>query len=235
MQLLAYGVSYDSTKEYLRLAESTAIKCLYMFVQAVRACFEYRYLRKPTQSDILEQMDVNESRGWLGMFASLDCMYYKWKNCPVGLQGQYQNRDGDKSIILEAVVDYRGWIWHCYFRLSGSNNDLNVLDCSPLVHDMFRGVGMDLNYTVNGVTYPGYYLLADGIYPTWAIFVQTIADVQDEKQKHFSNVRRELERMLRELSGCSRVDFTMFVIRASNGTYRPLKTSCMHVSFLTIW
>jgi hypothetical protein len=29
------------------------------------------------QSDILEQMDVNESRGWPGMFASLDCMHYK--------------------------------------------------------------------------------------------------------------------------------------------------------------
>jgi hypothetical protein len=77
MRLLAYGVSYNSTEEYLRLAESTAMKYLYRFVQAVRACFEYRYLRKPTQSDILEQMDVNESRGWPGMFASLDCMHYK--------------------------------------------------------------------------------------------------------------------------------------------------------------
>jgi hypothetical protein len=85
MWLLAYGVSYDSTEESLRLAESTTMKCLYRFVQAVRACFEYMYLRKPTQSDILEQMDVNESRGWLGMFASLDYMHYKWKNCPVGL------------------------------------------------------------------------------------------------------------------------------------------------------
>jgi hypothetical protein len=125
-------------------------------------------------------------RGWPGMFASLDCMHYEWKNCPVGLQGQYQDRDGDKSIILEAVVDYRGWIWHCYFGLPGSNNDLNVLDRSPLVHDMFRGAGMDLNFIVNEVTYSGYYLLADGIYPTWAIFIQTIADAQDEKRKHFS-------------------------------------------------
>ena len=35
MQLLAYGVSYNSIEEYLRLAKSTAMKCLYNFVQAV--------------------------------------------------------------------------------------------------------------------------------------------------------------------------------------------------------
>ena len=64
----------------------------------------------------------------------------------------------------------------CYFRLSSSNNDLNVLDCSPFMHDMFRSARMDLNYTVNGIIYPGCYLLADGIYPTCAIFVQTIVD-----------------------------------------------------------
>jgi hypothetical protein len=73
-----------------------------------------------------------------------------------------------------------------------------VLDRSPLVHDMFRGAGMDLNFTMNGVTYPSYYLLADGIYPTWAIFVQTIANAWDEKQKHFSKcqegTRNDVER-----------------------------------------
>ena len=39
------------------------------------------------------------------MFASLDCMHYEWKNCPVAWQGVSGEKDGKKSIILEAVAD----------------------------------------------------------------------------------------------------------------------------------
>ena len=70
------------------------------------------------------------------MFASLDCMHYEWKNCLVAWQGDYGDREGKKSIILEAIADSNLHIWHVFFGLPGSNNDVNVLDCSPLVHNM---------------------------------------------------------------------------------------------------
>lgn len=69
------------------------------------------------------------------MFASLDCMHYRWKNCPATWHGQFMDKDRDRSIILEAVADQRLWFWHAYFGLPGSNNDLNVLDRSPLVQN----------------------------------------------------------------------------------------------------
>jgi hypothetical protein len=49
--------------------------------------------------------------------------------------------------------------------MPGSNNDVNVLNRSPLVTDMLWGPSEDLTFTVNGNQYSRYYLLADGIYP----------------------------------------------------------------------
>ena len=112
------------------------------------------------------------------MFASLDCMHWQWKICPVAWQGQFQDKDKKRSVILEAIADQSLWIWHSFFGLPGGNNDINVLDRSPIVRYMLSGDGRHLNFTVNGNVYPRYYLLMDGIYPPWACFVQTIHKAQ---------------------------------------------------------
>lgn len=139
------------------------------------------------------------------MFASIDCMHYLWKNCPVAWQGDYGDRDGNRSIILEAVADQSLHIWHAFFGLPGANNDVNVLDRSPLIHRMLEGGGRDLEFTVNGKLYNRYYLLADGIYPQWSCFVQPLHLPSDEKRKHYTKVqeacRKDVERAFGVLQG----------------------------------
>ena len=49
---------------------------------------------------------------------------------------QHGNKSDDKSIILEVVVDQSLWIWHAYFGMLGSNNDLNILDMSLNIRDI---------------------------------------------------------------------------------------------------
>jgi hypothetical protein len=98
------------------------------------------------------------------MYASLDCMHYEWKNCPIAWQGDFGDRSGKKSIILEAIASANLYIEHVSFGLSGSNNDLNVLGRSPLIHNMLTGKGRDLEFEINGCRYNWYYLLIDGIY-----------------------------------------------------------------------
>jgi hypothetical protein len=75
------------------------------FVRAIRGVYEKQYLRQPTREDLKKQMSINKARGWLGMFGSIDCMHYQWKNCPVAWNGQYLDKDGNMSIILEAIAD----------------------------------------------------------------------------------------------------------------------------------
>jgi hypothetical protein len=189
IRMLAYGVAADSTDEYCHLDESTAIKSLKRFIIAVCACFESHFLRQPMRADIVKQMAINEQRGFPGMFASIDYMHWLWKNYPVGWQGQFTDKDGEKSIILEAIADQSLWIWHAFFNLPGGNNDLNVLDRSPLVANLLYGHGNDLTFSVNGHDYRRFYLLADGIYPPWSIFFQPIHEPQGEKKEYYSKLQ----------------------------------------------
>jgi hypothetical protein len=198
LRMLCYGLCADATDEYCRTSESTAMECMKRFCLAIRAEFEEHYLRQPTRADFDKQLAINSARGFPGMFASLNCMHYEWKNCPVAWQGDFGDRDGKKSIILEAVVDESLHIWHVFFGLPGSNNDLNVLDRSPLIHNMLTSEARDMHFVVNGCDYDRYYLLTDGIYPEWSCFIQSIHLPQDEKRIHFAKrqeaVRKDVER-----------------------------------------
>ena len=55
----------------------------------------------------------------------------------------------------------------------------------------------------NGQEYNRYYLLADGIYPPWSCFLQSIRQPDDEKRKHFASrqeaCRKDVERCFRVL------------------------------------
>lgn len=179
----------DACDEYCRLGESTAMLCLKKFVRAVREVFEGRYLRQPTAADVRCQMENNAARGFPGMFASLDCMYYDWKNW---------KKDRNNAIILEAIVDKRSWIWHCHFGLPGGKNDLSLVDRSPVVANMLSVAANEFKFSVNGVEYPRYYLLTDDTYPRWSVFVQTIHEPQVEKNCLFAEMheacRRDVER-----------------------------------------
>uniref|UniRef100_A0A803QC24 Uncharacterized protein n=1 Tax=Cannabis sativa TaxID=3483 RepID=A0A803QC24_CANSA len=86
--------------------------------------------------------------------------------------GQYAGRSGSPTIILEAVVDYDLWIWHAYFGLPGSNNDINVLEASHLFANLTEGIALPANYVIKGKSYNMGYYLADDIYPKWSTLVQ---------------------------------------------------------------
>ncbi|KAE8726216.1 putative UDP-glucosyl transferase 73B3 [Hibiscus syriacus] len=87
------------------------------------------------------------------MLGSLDCMHWRWKNCPKAWAGQYADRSGSPTIILEAVADYDLWIWHAYFGMPGANNDINVLETSNLFSKLARGIAHPAHYVICGKDY----------------------------------------------------------------------------------
>ncbi|XP_073061723.1 uncharacterized protein [Primulina eburnea] len=117
MRILAYGVGADATDEYIKIGESTAIDSVKRFCRATIEVFGDLYLRSPNAEDIERLLHNGKQRGFPGMLGSLDCMHWRWKNCPTAGAGQYTGRSGRPTIILEAVADYNMWIWHAYFGL----------------------------------------------------------------------------------------------------------------------
>ena len=111
------------------------------------------------------KMGINAEWGFPGIFASIGCMYWVWKNCLGSWASQFQDKNKERSIISEAIANKSLWIWHAYFGMLGSNNNVNVLDRSPFINNTLCGPSHDLSFVVNGKQYPNYYLLADGIYP----------------------------------------------------------------------
>ncbi|XP_047961481.1 uncharacterized protein LOC125206241 [Salvia hispanica] len=66
---------------------------------------------------------------------------------------------------VEMPVHY----WHAYFGVAGSNNDINVMQSSPLFNDECWGEGPEIRFVANGTEYSRGYYLAYGIYPRWPV------------------------------------------------------------------
>ena len=100
--------------------------------------------------------------------------------------------------FLEAVADYDLWIWHAYFGMPGTKNDINVLESSHLFSNLAQGIAPPVHYNIQGNEYNMGYYLADGIYPKWSTIVQTIQEPVGRKKKYFAMqqeaCRKDVER-----------------------------------------
>ena len=120
------------------------------------------------------------------MIGSIDCMHWEWEKCPTAWHGQYRGHFKKPTIILEAVASYDLRIWHAFFGMPGSCNDINVLHRSPVFDDLARGIGPAVKFKVNGRDYDMGYYLADGIYPPWATLINGVSSPQSNKHKYFT-------------------------------------------------
>uniref|UniRef100_A0A0D3AWT0 Uncharacterized protein n=1 Tax=Brassica oleracea var. oleracea TaxID=109376 RepID=A0A0D3AWT0_BRAOL len=178
IRVLAYGTAADTVDEYLRVGETTTRSCLENFVEGIIYLFGDEYLRRPTPADLQRLLDVGEYRGFPGMIGNIDCMHWEWKNCPTAWKGQYS-------------------------RGSGTLNDINLRDRSPVFDDIINGQAPQVTYSVNGREYHLAYYLTDGIYPKWTTFIQSISLPQGSKAVLFAQrqeaVRKDVERAFRVL------------------------------------
>jgi len=86
-------------------------------------------------------LKIGEKRGFPGMFGCIDCMHWQWERCPNAWKGQFTQGDQKvPTLILEAVASHDLWIWHAFFGVAGSNNDINVLNQSTLFINELKGL-----------------------------------------------------------------------------------------------
>ncbi|GJY85448.1 ALP1-like protein isoform X1 [Tanacetum coccineum] len=89
--------------------------------------------------------------------------------------------------------------------LTCANNDINVLDNSPLFDDLLDDKAHVAPFVVNDVGYEKGYYLADGIYPQWGTFVKSFTVENDAKHSYFKkrqkSARKDIERAFGVLQG----------------------------------
>ncbi|XP_071739749.1 uncharacterized protein [Rutidosis leptorrhynchoides] len=107
--------------------------------------------------------------------------------------------------MLEAVASYDMWIWHLFFGMDGSNNDINMLNQSPLFDSLRKDRAAPSPFEVNRHVYSFGYYLADGIYPDWTTPIKGYSTPIDKPRKTFTKfqaiARKDVERTFGVIQG----------------------------------
>ncbi|XP_028078968.1 uncharacterized protein LOC114280785 [Camellia sinensis] len=119
---------------------------------------------------------------------------YKADKCLTAQAGAYTRHYHKPTVVVEAIASCDLWIWHAFFGMPGSLNDITVLDKSPLFAELTRGHVPAANYTINNHTYTMRYYLADGIYLRWAMIVKTISQSQGAKRQLFARMHEACQK-----------------------------------------
>nr|GEY69507.1 hypothetical protein [Tanacetum cinerariifolium] len=167
-------------------AHERLVVAFFLITRSVMETYGPEFLRKPTVTDIEKLYRYHEEKhGFLRMLGSLDCTDWEWFGCPYAFKGQYVRRDHGSNpfIFLEVVASQDLWIWHAFFGVVGSNNDINILYQSLLLNDLKTGRAPEIPFVANGVSYPSRYYLVDGIYSEFAPLVKTIPEPADDDHK----------------------------------------------------
>ncbi|XP_059654463.1 uncharacterized protein LOC132301205 [Cornus florida] len=99
VRTLAYGCAADHYDEYIKIGESTAIKCLKVFCNYIVTVYAEEYMRPLNEADITRLLEEGEQRGFPDMLGSIDCMHWEWKNCPVEWHGTHRGRSVFNGIV----------------------------------------------------------------------------------------------------------------------------------------
>ena len=140
------------------------------------------------------------------------------ESIPVACRGQYTS--GHKhapTMILEAVATHDLRIWHSYFGVAGANNDINVLNHSPLFIQALKGEAPQAHFSVNGKQYNNGYYLADGIYPQWAAFVKSIVAPKVIRTQFMHKRKKVQAKILSVHLGCCNLDLTLLIVQHISG------------------
>ncbi|XP_038708501.1 putative nuclease HARBI1 [Tripterygium wilfordii] len=235
--MVVYGGPVNRLDEFIKIEESTAKEALLKFCKNTIQLYTEQYLRTPNMYDTQRLMNENALHDFPGMLGSLDCMHWEWRGCPVGWQGQFTGHVGIPTLILEAMASYDLWIWHAFFDIAGSHNDLTVLRHSHIFNEFIRGHTPTEQFIINGHVHHTPYYLTGGIYPQYATLMRSISHPHTAQEKVFAKaqecVHKDVERafgVLQARWGITRGPVTFY----DTADLRRIMMTCIILHNMTI-
>ena len=190
LRVLGSGCSLEDVDDKARMAPETVRYYMKHFVKDIQAIYGSDYLNRYSGRVELQRIAAKYADdGFVGCIGAVDCCHLAWKNCPLEEKGQYHNPKDSKLAVMkvEAWCDSDLFIWHWHAGHAGTSNDKKMVNFSPLFQAILNGhYGISLDeYTVteNSMSRTLAYLLGDGIYPRWPIFLLPIHQAQSTGEK----------------------------------------------------
>jgi len=90
------------------------IESLENFVTTAVSIFSDMYLRSRNSNNVAKLLEVDKIFDLSKMLGSIDCMHWKWKNCPTWWKCIFCGHLYEPTIILVAMAS---WIWNAYFTM----------------------------------------------------------------------------------------------------------------------
>jgi hypothetical protein len=130
---------------------------------------------------------------------------------------------GNIRVVLRSPPSFLKQLHHMifgfgtFFGMSGSHNDINVLQRSPLFARPTKRNTSPCYYTVNGHEYNMGYYLVDDIYPPCAIFVSTISNPVGQRKTYFAKRQEAARKDVERVFGVMHAFLQLFVDLLNNG------------------
>ena len=142
LRRLSDGSSYWELHDQSRMSVESVRSAFHSFLWEMKSSYRPEYLnRYPYEPEVGEIESQYASSSFPSCVGALDCMHLHWKNCPKSWKGQYRNPKSGKlaTIQVEAVCDSELYCWHVFGGISATNNDLTVVESSPLLGSILNG------------------------------------------------------------------------------------------------
>ena len=149
-------------------------------------------------------------------------MYYKWEKCPTACHGMYIGHCREPTITLETVASQDLWIQHAFFGMSGSLNDVNVLDHLSSLHLLkvvlllliIQLMGMNIQWSA--IQHMRFILIGQ-------LLLRQSQDQQEQRENILQVSKSLQERMWSGHLGCSNLILQLYVDLFDTGMKKRLQ------------
>ena len=225
LRILRTGNSIRQMDDMVGQSKSTIANKFTRFLQAVCDKLGPVFLPDtPNESIDRSIMMFNSTRGFPGCAGSFDCTHFTWR-CPKYLQPLYKGKEGNTTIVAQAIASPDLYCTHLFVGSPGTNNDLTTLRIDPYIQAVLDGsTASKFDFSVNGESFSFKYYLADGIYPPWSIFATPISNPSSTGERRYTNLQESFRKEVECLFGVVKQRFKF--VRSGNRIEFGKETAC---------